>query len=221
MIIGLGLFTRGALAATVFYIVHHILVKSNLFLIGGIIGRRTGTQALEKTGGLYAKAPWLALLFLIPAMSLGGHPSAFGILRQVRAGPRGPCARPGLDRRRGPRGGPAHAVFDDQDLERGILEKRTCRRPPTGSQGAADDVDLFCYLMLAISLGMAAFRLFLGATAADRVLAIDLLAVITAAAVLLHAIVRDSPVFLDVVVVLGVIVFFGTVALARILEKSP
>jgi multicomponent Na+:H+ antiporter subunit D len=78
MIIGLGFFTRGALAATVFYIVHHILVKSNLFLIGGIIGRRTGTQALAKTGGLYAKAPWLAVLFLIPAMSLGGIPPLSG-----------------------------------------------------------------------------------------------------------------------------------------------
>ena len=82
-------------------------------------------------------------------------------------------------------------------------------------------IDLFCYFLLAISLAMAAFRLFLGPTAADRVLAIDLLAVITAAAVLLHAIVRGSPVFVDVVVVLGVIVFFGTVALARVLEKKP
>jgi multicomponent Na+:H+ antiporter subunit D len=78
MIVGLGFFTRGALAATVFYIVHHILVKANLFLIGGIIGRRTGTQALAKTGGLYKKAPWLALLFLIPAMSLGGIPPLSG-----------------------------------------------------------------------------------------------------------------------------------------------
>lgn len=78
MIIGLGFFTRGALAATVFYVVHHILVKSNLFLIGGIIGRRTGTQALAQTGGLYAKAPWLAVLFLIPAMSLGGIPPLSG-----------------------------------------------------------------------------------------------------------------------------------------------
>jgi multicomponent Na+:H+ antiporter subunit D len=78
MIIGLGFFTRGALAATVFYIVHHILVKTNLFLIGGIIGRRTGTQSLAGTGGLYARAPWLALLFLIPAMSLGGIPPLSG-----------------------------------------------------------------------------------------------------------------------------------------------
>ncbi|MEX1116880.1 MAG: proton-conducting transporter membrane subunit [Akkermansiaceae bacterium] len=78
MIVGLGLFTRGALAATVFYIVHHILVKTNLFLIGGIIGHKTGTQALAKTGGIYRKSPWLAVLFLIPAMSLGGIPPLSG-----------------------------------------------------------------------------------------------------------------------------------------------
>jgi multicomponent Na+:H+ antiporter subunit D len=78
MIVGLGFFTRGALAATIFYIIHHILVKANLFLIGGIVGRRSGTQALAKTGGLYKKAPLLAILFLIPAMSLGGIPPLSG-----------------------------------------------------------------------------------------------------------------------------------------------
>ncbi|MFK7850879.1 MAG: proton-conducting transporter membrane subunit [Akkermansiaceae bacterium] len=78
MIVGLAFFTRGALAATVFYIVHHIIVKANLFLIGGIIGRRLGTQELTKTGGLYKYNPWLAVLFLIPAMSLGGIPPLSG-----------------------------------------------------------------------------------------------------------------------------------------------
>ena len=78
MIVGLGMFTRGALAATVFYIVHHILVKSNLFLLGGVIGRKCGSQSLSKTGGLYKKAPLLAVLFLIPAMSLGGIPPLSG-----------------------------------------------------------------------------------------------------------------------------------------------
>jgi multicomponent Na+:H+ antiporter subunit D len=78
MIVGLGLFTRWSLAATVFYIVHHIVVKTNLFLIGGIIGHKTGSQALAKTGGIYRKSPWLALLFLIPAMSLGGIPPLSG-----------------------------------------------------------------------------------------------------------------------------------------------
>jgi len=78
MIVGLALFTQAAMAATVFYIVHHILVKANLFLVGGIIGRKLGSQALEKTGGLYRSSPWLAVLFLIPAMSLAGIPPLSG-----------------------------------------------------------------------------------------------------------------------------------------------
>lgn len=80
---------------------------------------------------------------------------------------------------------------------------------------------LICYFLLTLSLALTAWRLFRGPTAADRILAIDLLAVVTAAAVMLHAIVRGSPVFIDVVVVLGVIVFFGTVALARTLTREP
>lgn len=82
-------------------------------------------------------------------------------------------------------------------------------------------IPFLCYPLLTISLALAAWRLFRGPTAADRILAIDLLAVITASAVLLHAIESDEPVFLDVVVVFGVIVFFGTVALARTLLRSP
>jgi len=78
-----------------------------------------------------------------------------------------------------------------------------------------------CYLLLAVSILLTAWRLFRGPTAADRILAIDLLAVVTGAAILLHAIVNGSSVFVDVVVVLGVIVFFGTVALARTLSREP
>ncbi|TAG10650.1 MAG: Na+/H+ antiporter subunit D [Verrucomicrobia bacterium] len=78
MVVGLAFFTKAAMAATVFYVLHHILVKANLFLIGGIIGRKLGTQALKKTGGLYQHAPALAVLFLIPAMSLGGIPPLSG-----------------------------------------------------------------------------------------------------------------------------------------------
>jgi multicomponent Na+:H+ antiporter subunit D len=78
MVAGIGMFSRGALAATVFYIIHHILVKANLFLIGGLIGRHTGSQHLDRCGGLYQRAPWLALLFLVPALSLGGIPPLSG-----------------------------------------------------------------------------------------------------------------------------------------------
>ncbi|MGA0846098.1 MAG: monovalent cation/H+ antiporter complex subunit F [Luteolibacter sp.] len=78
-----------------------------------------------------------------------------------------------------------------------------------------------CHIILTLSLAMSAWRLFKGPTAADRILAIDLLAVITAAAVILHALETKQPVFIDVIVVLGVIVFFGTVALGRTLKRTP
>jgi multicomponent Na+:H+ antiporter subunit F len=76
---------------------------------------------------------------------------------------------------------------------------------------------LLCYILLSAALAMTAWRLFKGPTAADRILAIDLLAVVTAAGVVLHAIDTGASVFVDVIMVLGVIVFFGTVAIARIL----
>jgi len=78
MLFGVALMTPLGLAACVFYVIHHIVVKSNLFLIGGIIEQRTGSSDLKKVGGLYRAAPWLGLLFLVPAMSLGGIPPLSG-----------------------------------------------------------------------------------------------------------------------------------------------
>jgi len=78
MTLGLGLFTVSALAAATFYILHHIIVKTNLFLISGVITHLKGSAQLKKIGGLYKLYPWLALLFLIPAMSLGGVPPLSG-----------------------------------------------------------------------------------------------------------------------------------------------
>ncbi len=78
MIMGLALHTSLALAATVFYIIHHIIVKTNLFLIGGIVEKLKGTGDLSKLGGLYKALPWLAVLFFIPAFSLGGIPPLSG-----------------------------------------------------------------------------------------------------------------------------------------------
>jgi multicomponent Na+:H+ antiporter subunit D len=78
MLAGIALGTRAALTATVFYIVHHIIVKANLFFLGGVIENRCGSTSLKRCGGLYATAPWFGFLFLIPAMSLGGIPPLSG-----------------------------------------------------------------------------------------------------------------------------------------------
>ena len=52
MIMGLGLFTIAGIAGAIFYIVHHIVVKTTLFLVGGLVENATGTGALNRLGGL-------------------------------------------------------------------------------------------------------------------------------------------------------------------------
>jgi len=83
MILGLGLMTPLALAGSVFYLIHHIIVKTNLFLIGGAMRMTGGWYSLKKLGGLYGSWPWLGLLFLIPALSLAGIPPLSGFFAKA------------------------------------------------------------------------------------------------------------------------------------------
>ncbi|MBY4893474.1 Na+/H+ antiporter subunit D [Rhodobacteraceae bacterium N5(2021)] len=78
MILGLALFTPLAIVGAVFYLVHHIIVKANLFLVAGVTRRIAGSTDLNQIGGLYKTAPLLALLFLVPAFSLAGFPPLSG-----------------------------------------------------------------------------------------------------------------------------------------------
>lgn len=89
LILGLALYTPLALAGAVFYTVHNIVAKANLFLVGGVVGRMTGDFALGRIGGLYRAAPLIALLFLIPALALAGLPPLSGFwakLMLIQAG---------------------------------------------------------------------------------------------------------------------------------------
>jgi multicomponent Na+:H+ antiporter subunit D len=83
MIMGLGLFTPLALAASIFYVVHHIIVKTNLFLISGVVHRLSGSYDLSRLGGLYSSRPLLGVLFLIPALSLAGLPPLSGFFAKL------------------------------------------------------------------------------------------------------------------------------------------
>ncbi|MCS6772236.1 MAG: Na+/H+ antiporter subunit D [Kiritimatiellae bacterium] len=83
MVLGLGLFTPLGLAGSVFYILHHIIVKTNLFLIAGVVLYARGTGELSELGGLYRSRPFLSLLFLIPAMSLAGLPPLSGFFAKL------------------------------------------------------------------------------------------------------------------------------------------
>ncbi len=89
MILGLALFTPLAILGGVFYIAHHIVVKSNLFLISGLTYQLKGSHELRDLGGLYRSHPGLAILFMIPALSLAGLPPLSGFFAKfiiIRAG---------------------------------------------------------------------------------------------------------------------------------------
>jgi multicomponent Na+:H+ antiporter subunit D len=89
MIMGLGFFTPLALGGTVFFIVHNIFVKTNLFLVSGVSHRLHGTYDLKQLGGLYRTHPWIGMLFLLSALSLAGVPPLsgfFGKLVLIKAG---------------------------------------------------------------------------------------------------------------------------------------
>ena len=78
MTAGLAIGGRAALAAVIFYVIHHIAVKSTLFLAAGVLEARTGTPDIRRHGGFYQTRPLLAACFLVPALSLGGIPPFSG-----------------------------------------------------------------------------------------------------------------------------------------------
>lgn len=89
MVMGLAIFTTNALAAAIYFTVHNMLSKTNTFLAGGLVFQRLGSYDLKYLGGLYKVAPFLALIFFIPAMSLAGIPPLpgfFGKLFLIKGG---------------------------------------------------------------------------------------------------------------------------------------
>jgi multicomponent Na+:H+ antiporter subunit D len=88
MVMGIGLASeprvaRAAVAATIFYVVHHIIVKSSLFLVAGVAERVTGRTRLREMGGILTLAPAAAALFFVAALSLAGMPPFSGFLAKL------------------------------------------------------------------------------------------------------------------------------------------
>jgi multicomponent Na+:H+ antiporter subunit D len=83
MILGVSLGTAAGTAAAIYYIVHHIVVQSTLFLAAGLIERQGGSTSITKLGGLLKAAPVIAVLYFIPALNLGGIPPFSGFIGKL------------------------------------------------------------------------------------------------------------------------------------------
>jgi multicomponent Na+:H+ antiporter subunit D len=78
ILLAVALGTKAGYGAAVFYTIHHIIVKANLFLVAGLVFQASGSYDLRTIGGLAIARPVLGLVFLIPALSLVGIPPLSG-----------------------------------------------------------------------------------------------------------------------------------------------
>jgi multicomponent Na+:H+ antiporter subunit F len=73
--------------------------------------------------------------------------------------------------------------------------------------------------MIGLALLLVLVRLARGPSLSDRVIALDLIAVLAVSLIAMVAFEADQPIFLDAAIVLALVAFLGTVAFARYLER--
>ena len=77
------MFTKVALMGAVFYLFHDILVKTNMFLIAGLIRQMRGMMDMKSLGGIYAQYPKISLLIALVLFSLVGIPPLSGFWPKI------------------------------------------------------------------------------------------------------------------------------------------
>ncbi|MFN3952137.1 MAG: proton-conducting transporter membrane subunit [Thermaurantimonas sp.] len=83
MVIALGIHTELAITGAVFYMIHDIIVKTNLFMVSGLLYRVQGTHHIDRLGGFFKNTPRLTLLLSIPLFSLVGIPPLSGFWPKI------------------------------------------------------------------------------------------------------------------------------------------
>lgn len=80
---GLGLYTELAFVGMIFYLIHDVIVKSNLLMITGIIYKIRETTDMRRLGGLYKDYPRLSVIMVIAFFSLVGIPPLSGFWPKI------------------------------------------------------------------------------------------------------------------------------------------
>lgn len=83
IISGLAAFTSSGIMGSIYYLMHDIVIKALIFLLGGTIIALTGTSKLKEFSGLIRNYPYLGWMFFIAALSLSGIPPLSGFLGKV------------------------------------------------------------------------------------------------------------------------------------------
>lgn len=83
ILLGVFLFGPLGLTAGIFYLIHHMIVKTSLFLSTGAVDVTYGTHPLGAVRGMVWKEPLMAAAFMVGALSLAGFPPFSGFAGKV------------------------------------------------------------------------------------------------------------------------------------------
>ena len=82
MVFGIALSSQLGMSGAIYYVAHHILVQTTLFLVVGLIERQAGASTLQRLGGLAAASPLLAFCSWSRAQSRW-HTAVSGFIGKV------------------------------------------------------------------------------------------------------------------------------------------
>ncbi|WP_375001957.1 monovalent cation/H+ antiporter subunit D family protein [Aeromicrobium sp. CTD01-1L150] len=83
ILLGVAIFTAAGLAAGLFYLLHHMIVKASLFLSAGAVEVRHGSARLDAVAAVGRREPLLAAAFAMSALSLAGLPPFSGFVAKL------------------------------------------------------------------------------------------------------------------------------------------
>lgn len=81
--VGLALMSPAVMGGSILYILHHIFVITNLYLVSGIFLKLYRTTNIAVLGSLYRNKPYVAVIAMIPIFSLAGVPPLSGFIGKL------------------------------------------------------------------------------------------------------------------------------------------
>lgn len=86
IMVGLAVATPAAIEGSIYYLIHDMIAKGLLFLLGGTMIALTGTSKIGNMSGLIRNYPLLGWMFFIAMLSLGGIPPLSGFIGKLLVG---------------------------------------------------------------------------------------------------------------------------------------